>query len=60
MNTDWISRYFCLTPTRLIYYNSKQKMQIKGCFNLVSLMRYQISVIKDQYILKYKSRYVDF
>jgi hypothetical protein len=34
LNISWQTRYFCLTPTRLLYYSSKNKSEIKGCFNL--------------------------
>lgn len=40
----WQERYFTLTPTRIIYYTSKDKSEVKGCFNLISLREHHISV----------------
>ena len=38
MNSNWQSRFFVLTPVRLIYFADEQREELKGCFNLASLI----------------------
>ena len=44
MNVAWQTRYFYLTPTRLLYYIDKNRQYIKGCFNLASLQAHKVKV----------------
>ena len=53
MNLTWQERYFTLTPTRLIYYTSANKQEVKGCFNLISLREHNVTLHEEFPILTY-------
>lgn len=44
MNSNWQERFFVLTPYRLIYYNDSERTELKGCFNLASLIEHRIAI----------------
>ena len=38
LNSTWQNRFFVLTPVRLLYFSSEDRQELKGCFNLASLI----------------------
>ncbi|CAM6000180.1 unnamed protein product [Sphagnum balticum] len=44
LNASWQLRYFELTPTRLLYFSGEDRRELKGCFNLLSLLPFRLTV----------------
>jgi len=44
LNTSWAERFFVLSSNRLIYYTDQSLKDMKGCFNLASLIEHQLNV----------------
>jgi hypothetical protein len=52
LNTSWSERYFLLTPTRLMYFADSTMRDLKGCFNLASLIEHRLKVRSIQDTLR--------
>ena len=54
LNMMWHNRYFVLTPSRLMYYLTADKSELKGCFNLVSLTSFGVHIRTEEPEIEYK------
>jgi hypothetical protein len=44
LNSNWQTRYFVLTPFRLLYYLDSEMKELKGCFNLAGLTQHDLQL----------------
>lgn len=44
MNSNWQERFFVLTPFRLLYFDAEGRTELKGCFNLATLVEHKLTI----------------